>query len=91
MQDVLNGVPTKTISFHLNKKNMLHVIPLSDRVQLLYGIDFSQETDVSLTRIFLQELQEAKRHVRNCIDAKIYTEKDMMSQNFLRTNSKWLI
>ena len=53
---------------------MLHVIPLKDRVQLLYGIDFNQETDVSLTRIFLQELQEAKRHVRNCIDAKIYID-----------------
>ena len=86
MQDVLNGVPTKTISFHLNNKNMLHVIPLSDRVQLLYGIDFSQETDVSLTRIFLQELQEAKRHVRNCIDAKIYTEKDMIPNDIIKVD-----
>ena len=86
MQDVMNGVPTKTISFHLNNKNMLHVIPLSDRVQLLYGIDFSQETDVSLTRIFLQELQEAKRHVRNCIDAKIYTEKDMIPNDIIKVD-----
>ena len=86
MQDIMNGVPTKIISFHLNNKNMLHVIPLSDRVQLLYGINFSQETDVSLTRIFLQELQEAKRHVRNCIDAKIYTEKDMIPNDIIKVD-----
>ena len=86
MQDILNQVPTNTISFHLNNKNMLHVIPLKDRVQLLYGIDFNQETDVSLTRIFLQELQEAKRHVRNCIDAKIYTEKDMIPNDIIKVD-----
>ena len=86
MQDVMSQAPTTTISFHLNEKNMLHVIPLKDRVQLLYGIDFNQDTDVSLTRIFLQELQEAKRHVRNCIDAKIYTEKDIIPNDIIKVD-----
>ena len=60
----------------LNEENDLYILPSSDRIQLIYGIHFSQQTDVALTKNFLQELLEAKRHVKNCIDAKIYIDKD---------------
>ena len=40
LNEVINKKNPKTIKFHLNDKNILHVIPLPDRIQLLYGIDF---------------------------------------------------
>jgi hypothetical protein len=86
LRDILSGTPTSLISFRLNNKNVLHLIPLKDRVQLLYGIDFSQDTDISLARIFLQELEEAKRHVKNCIDARVYYEKDMIPNDILKVD-----
>ena len=76
LNEVINKKNPAKLSFHLNDKNILHVIPLPDRIQLLYGIDFSQTTDQSLARIFLLELKEVKNHVRNCIDAKVYAETD---------------
>ena len=76
LNEVINKKNPKTLKFHLNDKNVLYVIPSSDRIQLLYGIDFLQTTDQSLARIFLLELKEVKNHVRNCIDAKVYAETD---------------
>ena len=70
----------KLFSFFLNKDNLLHILPSNDRIQLIYGINFQQETDKSLAKIFLQELEEAKRHVRNCLDAKVYVETSNIPQ-----------
>ena len=44
----------KPLMFHLNEKNVVHMVPLSDNVQLVYGVDFQQTTDQSLARVFLQ-------------------------------------
>jgi hypothetical protein len=66
----------KVFKMYLNKDNILYILPLSDRIQLIYGINFNQSTDIALTKVFLQELVEAKRHVKNCIDAKIYIDND---------------
>ena len=66
----------KLFKMHLNKDNILYILPSKDRIQLIYGINFTQATDIALTKIFLQELVEAKRHVKNCIDAKIYIDND---------------
>ena len=66
----------KVFKMYLNKDNMLYIIPSSDRIQLIYGINFNQTTDIALTKVLLQELVEAKRHVKNCIDAKIYIDND---------------
>ena len=63
-------------SFHLNDKNILHVLPSQDRVELIFGVNFIYKTDISLAKVFLQELEEAKRHVVNCLDAKVYQEAD---------------
>ena len=76
--DVKEKKNPKYFKINLNKDNELYILPLSDRIQLIYGINFSQITDISLTKVFLQELLEAKRHVRNCIDAKIYIEHDQV-------------
>ena len=83
LNEVINKKNPKKLSFHLNDKNILHVIPLADRIQLLYGIDFLQTTDQSLARIFLLELKEVKNHVRNCIDAKVYAETDEVPKQII--------
>ena len=74
--DVKEKKNPKVFTMRLNKDNDLYILPSSDRIQLIYGINFSQLTDIALTKNFLQELLEAKRHVKNCIDAKIYIDKD---------------
>jgi hypothetical protein len=66
----------KPLTIHLNEKNILHMIPLVDNVMLVYGVDFQQSTDQSLARVFLQELKEAKNHVKNCIAGNVYCEMD---------------
>ena len=74
--------PQKLV-FHLNEKNIVHLIPLSDNLQLVYGIDFLQNTDQSLARVFLQELKEAKNHVKNCIAGNVYVELAEVPKNIM--------
>ena len=74
--EVKEGKKLKSFEINLNSTNKLYILPSSDRIQLIYGIDFTQSTDVSLASIFCQELKEAKRHVKNCIDAKCYVKND---------------
>lgn len=70
-------IPNKMI-VNLNEKNKLHMLPQKDRVILLYGIHFEQYTDISLVRVLLQEMEDTKRHVRNCIDATHYEENSQI-------------
>ena len=76
LEDVKNKKPTKLFSYHLNRDNILYILPSEDGVELIYGITFLQDTDISLAKVFLQELEEAKRHVKNCLDAKVYVKTD---------------
>ena len=76
LEDVKSKKPTKLFSYHLNRDNILYILPSEDRVELIYGITFLQDTDISLAKVFLQELEEAKRHVKNCLDAKVYVKTD---------------
>ena len=73
----------KPLVFHLNAKNLVHVTPLSDNVQLVYGIDFLQKTDQSLAKVFLQELKEAKNHVKNACPVNVYVETDEVPKNII--------
>ena len=83
LKSVKDKKPMKAITFHLNEKNVVHVTPLSDNVQLTYGIDFLQKTDQSLAKVFLQELKEAKNHVKNCIAGNVYVETDEVPKNII--------
>jgi len=58
----------------LNANNILYLLPMQEKIMLIYGINFSQKTDISLARVFLQELDDSKRHVRNSIEAKYYPD-----------------
>ena len=73
----------KELVFHLNEKNVVHLVPLSDNLELVYGVDFLQNTDQSLARVFLQELKEAKNHVKNCINCNVYVELAEVPKNIL--------
>lgn len=79
--DIKDKKKPEKFSFHLNEKNILHVLPSHDRIELIYGINFIHNTDISLAKVFLQELEEAKRHVRNCLDAKVYVETDKIPKD----------
>ena len=83
LQDVKDKKKPKPLVFHLNSKNVVHVNPLSDNVQLTYGIDFLQKTDQSLAKVFLQELKEAKNHVKNACPVNVYVETDEVPKNII--------
>ena len=83
LKDVKEKKQVKPLVFHLNEKNVLHVVPLSDNVELVYGIDFLQPTDQSLAKVFLQELKEAKNHVKNAIPGNVFVETDEVPKNII--------
>ena len=83
LKDVKEKKNVKLIIFYLNEKNVVHVTPLSDNVQLVYGIDFLQKTDQSLARVFLQELKEAKNHVKNAVPVNVFVETDEVPKNII--------
>lgn len=79
-----------TISFKLNNDNYLYVIPQSDKIMLIYGINFSQRTDSSLAKVFLQELEDSKRHVKSWVESKYYPDlsRPPLELNGVETNLK---
>ena len=83
LRDIKDKKNPKKLVFHLNEKNVVHLVPLSDNLELVYGVDFLQNTDQSLARVFLQELKEAKNHVKNCINGNVYVELAEVPKNIL--------
>ena len=45
LKEVKDKKPGKPLAFHLNEKNIVHMVPLKDNVMLVYGVDFQQPTD----------------------------------------------
>ena len=82
-------VPSSMV-LNLNSTNLMYVVPSGDKVVLYFGIDFNQKTDISLARVFLQELEDSKRHVRGAVDTKFYadTSKPPGELNGLEANPK---
>ena len=87
LKDILDKKTVKPLDFHLNEKNIVHMVPLKDNVMLVYGVDFQQKTDQSLARVFLQELKEAKNHVKNCINGNVYVELDETPKNIMQVDN----
>lgn len=83
LTEIKNKNKVDNFVIRVNNTNKLTIIALPDRIQLLFGINFSQKTDISLCKIFLQELSESKKQVKNCIDAKVYTLSVDTPKNFL--------
>mmetsp|Transcript_21430 Transcript_21430/g.44644 ORF Transcript_21430/g.44644 Transcript_21430/m.44644 type:complete len:328 (-) Transcript_21430:174-1157(-) len=58
-----------TIDLHAPTKDgggKAYIVPKDDRVTVVFSVDFQDETDKAITRIFLQEFVEAQRSVNNC-------------------------
>ena len=83
LRDLKDKKPGKPLVFHLNEKNVVHVTPLKDNIQLVYGIDFMHPTDQSLAKVFLQELKEAKNHVKNACPVNVFVETDEVPKNII--------
>jgi hypothetical protein len=66
-------IPT-AMTLKLNSDNVLHLIPSNDKVTLAYGINFTHRTDKSLARVFLLELEDSKRHVKNAVEAQYFPD-----------------
>lgn len=62
------------MTINLNDKTKMHLLPMKDRVFLIYGLNFEQFTDVSLVKVLLQEVEESKRHVNACVSVTHYDE-----------------
>lgn len=78
---VKNSQKASPISLYLKEKNILHVLPSNDRIDLVYGINFIQTIDISLTKVFLIELENAKNHVSNCMGVKVYYKENELPKN----------
>ncbi|GMH84036.1 hypothetical protein TrVE_jg10251 [Triparma verrucosa] len=62
----------------------MHIVAKADRVTVVFAVDFADETDKAITRIFLQEFVEAQRSVNNCPPANFSrgSEPPMEIQSF---------
>ena len=81
----------KPLKFHLCKNNLVHIVPLSDNIQLIYGINFSQMVDQVLARIFLQELKEYNDFSVNIYETAYEVPKDILQIDNPRNYSNGLI
>ena len=69
-----------------------YIVPKGDRVTVVFAVDFADETDKAVTRIFLQEFVEAQRSVNNCPPANFSrgAEPPMEVRDELRSKSPGL-
>ena len=57
-----------------NGDNNLFLVPFPDQLILCYGLSFPDKTEEALAKVFCQELDECKRHVKSAIEAKFYSD-----------------
>ena len=62
------------MTINLNEETKMHLLPMKDRIFLIYGLNFKQYTDVSLVKVLIQEIEESKRHVNGCVGVSHYDE-----------------
>lgn len=74
LSDLIEKKTPSNFILKLNNDNLMYILPMGEKVMVLFGINFSQKTDVSLARVFLQELDDSKRHVKNSVEAKFYPD-----------------
>lgn len=73
--DIKSKNNPKVISLKLNRENnVLFLVPAKESLVLVYGLSFPDKTEEALARVFCQELDESKRHVRSLIEAKYYSD-----------------
>jgi hypothetical protein len=58
-----SGVNPMVIPYR--KKEMICLVPTNDRVMVVFSVDFQDEADRVIAKVFLQEFAEAQRRVNN--------------------------
>jgi len=64
--DLLNaGTPaTEPFQFNLRHDTTVYFCPRSDRVTIVYAVDFQEKVDKVIARVFMQELCDARKRIR---------------------------
>jgi len=61
---LLAGKPlTESFHFNLRQDTQIYLIPRSDRVIIIYGIDFRDKVDAAIARVFMAEFVDARRRI----------------------------
>jgi hypothetical protein len=67
-----------TIRLKMNTKNEIILLPSSDRMHLIYGIDFEQPTDQSLVKVIIQEFKDAMNHINSYLMFNFFDETSVI-------------
>eukprot|EP01016_Furgasonia_blochmanni_P009708 TRINITY_DN14033_c0_g2_i3.p1 TRINITY_DN14033_c0_g2~~TRINITY_DN14033_c0_g2_i3.p1 ORF type:complete len:426 (+),score=88.53 TRINITY_DN14033_c0_g2_i3:64-1341(+) len=57
--------PVDKCEFSTHKNERIFIIPSNDQVAVFYALNFEEVTDRTLADLILNELEEAKKHVKN--------------------------
>ena len=61
-----NSAPqNKIFTYDWRKNEAIYIVPAKDRVHVIFAIDFGEETDQAIARIFLQEFEDTQRTINN--------------------------
>ena len=91
LRDIKAKNKPNPIYLKLNKiHNVLYLIPLADQLILIYGFCFPDKTEEALAKVFCQELDDSKRHVKSVIEAKFYPDPSKFPNELkdIETNPK---
>lgn len=58
-----NSAPPQPFKFSLRRDTVIYLIPNSDRVSVIFALDFNEKSDRAIARVFLQEFVESRRHL----------------------------
>lgn len=56
---------SKIFAYDWRKNEAMYIVPARDRVHVIFAIDFGEETDQAIARIFLQEFEDTQRTINN--------------------------
>jgi len=62
---VKGGAALEPFHFDLRSDTKIYILPASDRVTVIFSIDFYDRFDTSIAKVFLQEFVESRRHLGN--------------------------
>jgi hypothetical protein len=75
LKEIKDKKKPEPITLKLNGgNNNLFLVPFPEQLILTYGLSFPDKTEEALAKVFCQELDECKRHVKSGVEAKFYND-----------------
>lgn len=75
LKEIKDKKKPQPIILKLNSgNNNLFLVPFPEQLILTYGLSFPDKTEEALAKVFCQELDECKRHVKSAVEAKYYND-----------------